>query len=100
MAAVLQQIGWTGFMPHFRGCSGELNRLPRAYHSGDSAEIDWILRHFNNVIHSAPTLLPGFPRWQCPDEVVGRAARCRQSSHSSGSGCQSAHGRGRIAVPG
>ena len=46
MAAVLQQIGWTGFMPHFRGCSGELNRLPRAYHSGDSAEIDWILRHF------------------------------------------------------
>ena len=46
MAAVLQQIGWTGFMPHFRGCSGELNRLPRAYHSGDSAETDWILRHF------------------------------------------------------
>lgn len=29
---------------HFRGCSGELNRLPRAYHSGDSAEIDWVLR--------------------------------------------------------
>lgn len=29
---------------HFRGCSGELNRLPRAYHSGDSAEADWILR--------------------------------------------------------
>jgi len=29
---------------HFRGCSGELNDLPRAYHSGDSAEIDWILR--------------------------------------------------------
>lgn len=24
---------------HFRGCSGELNRLPRAYHSGDSDEI-------------------------------------------------------------
>jgi uncharacterized protein len=29
---------------HFRGCSGELNRLPRAYHSGDSAEVDWVLR--------------------------------------------------------
>jgi len=28
---------------HFRGCSGEPNRLPRAYHSGDSAEIDWVL---------------------------------------------------------
>ena len=31
-------------VPHFRGCSGELNRAPRAYHSGDHAEIDWILR--------------------------------------------------------
>ncbi len=46
MARALQQVGWTGFVPHFRGCSGELNRLPRAYHSGDSAEIDWILRRF------------------------------------------------------
>ena len=36
--------GWRCVVPHFRGCSGELNRLPRAYHSGDSAEIDWILR--------------------------------------------------------
>ncbi len=33
-------------MPHWRGCSGELNRLPRAYHSGDSAEADWILKKF------------------------------------------------------
>ncbi|MGY8905124.1 MAG: YheT family hydrolase [Burkholderiales bacterium] len=29
---------------HFRGCSGEVNRAPRAYHSGDFEEIDWILR--------------------------------------------------------
>lgn len=33
-------------VPHFRGCSGELNRGPRAYHSGDFEEIDWILRRF------------------------------------------------------
>lgn len=31
-------------VPHFRGCSGELNLAPRAYHSGDFQEIDWILR--------------------------------------------------------
>lgn len=31
-------------LPHFRGCSGEINRAPRAYHSGDHEEIDWILR--------------------------------------------------------
>ena len=30
-------------VPHFRGCSGELNRGPRAYHSGDHEEIGWIL---------------------------------------------------------
>ena len=30
-------------VPHFRGCSGELNRAPRAYHSGDFAEIGWML---------------------------------------------------------
>ena len=35
---------WRGMVVHFRGCSGEPNRLPRAYHSGDSEEIDWILR--------------------------------------------------------
>ncbi|MFN7835364.1 MAG: YheT family hydrolase [Burkholderiaceae bacterium] len=39
-----RKAGWLGVVPHFRGCSGEPNRLPRAYHSGDSAEIDWILR--------------------------------------------------------
>ena len=30
-------------VPHFRGCSGELNHGPRAYHSGDHEEIGWIL---------------------------------------------------------
>ena len=31
-------------LPHFRGCSGELNLAPRAYHSGDHQEIHWILQ--------------------------------------------------------
>jgi len=38
--------GWRFALPHFRGCSGELNRMPRAYHSGDSEELDWMLRRF------------------------------------------------------
>ncbi len=36
--------GWRALVAHFRGCSGEPNRLPRAYHSGDVDEGDWILR--------------------------------------------------------
>ncbi|MDP3223622.1 MAG: alpha/beta fold hydrolase [Rubrivivax sp.] len=43
-AAVAQQRGWAYSVPHFRGCSGELNLAPRAYHSGDFEEIGWILQ--------------------------------------------------------
>jgi predicted alpha/beta-fold hydrolase len=39
----LRTRGWRGVIPHFRGCSGTPNRLPRAYHSGDADEIDRIL---------------------------------------------------------
>jgi len=44
IAAQAAARGWRCVVPHFRGCSGVLNRLPRAYHSGDSEELDWILR--------------------------------------------------------
>ena len=47
LMAAVRGRGWNGCVPHFRGCSGELNHLPRAYHSGDSAEIDWILRRIH-----------------------------------------------------
>ena len=39
--------GWSIAVPHFRGCSGEPNRLPRAYHSGDTRDIDAMLRASN-----------------------------------------------------
>jgi predicted alpha/beta-fold hydrolase len=42
-AFVARQRGWAFSVPHFRGCSGELNHAPRAYHSGDFEEIGWIL---------------------------------------------------------
>jgi predicted alpha/beta-fold hydrolase len=45
MTAVRDQ-GWSGCVINFRGCSGSPNRLPRAYHSGDSGELEWI---FNSV---------------------------------------------------
>jgi hypothetical protein len=47
IAAQALAAGWRCVVPHFRGCSGELNRLPRAYHSGDSAELAWILRRLD-----------------------------------------------------
>jgi predicted alpha/beta-fold hydrolase len=35
--------GWRYAVPHFRGCSGEVNLAPRAYHSGDYEEVGWML---------------------------------------------------------
>jgi hypothetical protein len=43
MADAARRRGWTYVVPHFRGCSGEINRAPRAYHSGDFEEVGWIL---------------------------------------------------------
>lgn len=55
LMAALQDSGWRGVVIHFRGCSGTINRLRRAYHSGDSAEIDWILRRLKRL-HAAGDL--------------------------------------------
>lgn len=39
----LHRIGWNGVVVHFRGCGGVTNRAMRAYHAGDTQEIDWIM---------------------------------------------------------
>ena len=43
-ACLAREQGWSYAVPHFRGCSGELNLAPRAYHSGDYEEVEWILQ--------------------------------------------------------
>lgn len=45
-AEAARERGWGFAVPHFRGCSGEINRAPRAYHSGDHEEIAWLLGRF------------------------------------------------------
>jgi hypothetical protein len=55
----LQTIGWRGVVPHFRGCSGEPNRLPRAYHSGDYAEVSWMLAMVKARLPAAPLYAVG-----------------------------------------
>jgi predicted alpha/beta-fold hydrolase len=55
----LTSLGWRGVVPHFRGCSGELNRLPRAYHSGDYTEVAWMLETIRALTPSAPIFAVG-----------------------------------------
>jgi len=50
--------GWRFAVPHFRGCSGEINLAPRAYHSGDHEEVGWMLARFR-VLHAGPMVAVG-----------------------------------------
>jgi hypothetical protein len=59
LMAAAAAIGWSGVVVNFRGCSGESNRLPRAYHSGDSDEIDWILRRLQALFPTRPRYAVG-----------------------------------------
>ncbi|TAK75882.1 MAG: hydrolase [Gammaproteobacteria bacterium] len=44
MLKTLSQQGWRGVFMHFRGCSGEPNRLQRGYHSGDTGDVSYVAR--------------------------------------------------------
>jgi hypothetical protein len=53
------RMGWAFCVPHFRGCSGELNLAPRAYHSGDHEEIHWVLARLREQEPMRPMLAVG-----------------------------------------
>ncbi|CAD6544663.1 YheT family hydrolase [Paraburkholderia metrosideri] len=58
LMSAAHQYGWHGVVPHFRSCSGSLNRLPRFYHLADSAEVDWVLRRLR-AAHRGPIVAAG-----------------------------------------
>ena len=43
--AALAAAGYHAVFMHFRGCSGEANRLDRAYHSGDTGDVAAVAQH-------------------------------------------------------
>jgi predicted alpha/beta-fold hydrolase len=49
--------GWRFAVPHWRGCSGEINRAPRAYHSGDYEEVDWLLTRLRAAAAAPPCVV-------------------------------------------
>lgn len=85
------QRGWRGVVVHFRGCSGELNRLPRAYHSGDSIEIDWILRRLRERHATGPLFAAGVS--------LGGNALLKWLGEQQTGACTIVQGAGAISAP-
>lgn len=60
---IVHQLEVSGYQPvfmHFRGCSGRVNRLARAYHSGDTGDIAFIIEHIKKVTGHYPYAAVGF----------------------------------------
>ena len=55
----VKQNKWNGVVAHFRGTSGEQNRLPRAYFAGDSEEIARMVHHVKSRYPDAPLYAAG-----------------------------------------
>jgi len=79
----LERARWNGAVVHFRGCSGEINRLPRAYHSGDAPEIGWVLARLAQAggpLYAVGASLGGNALLKWLGESGAAAAACVQAA--------------------
>jgi len=60
MLDALPRHGYRAVLMHFRGCSGVANRLPRAYHSGDTGDIDFLVRTLKQREPNTPLAVIGY----------------------------------------
>lgn len=52
--------GWRAVLMNFRGQSGEPNRLPRSYHSGDTGDLDFLVRTLKSREPDTPLAVVGY----------------------------------------
>ena len=60
LLAEIQRRGWRGLLMQFRGASGEPNRLPQGYHSGQTEDLDYIVRLLHERHPGAPLAAVGY----------------------------------------
>lgn len=60
MMKALKKQGFAVVLMHFRNCSTEVNRLPRAYHSGDTADLSFFINHLKQLYPNRPLVAVGF----------------------------------------
>jgi len=92
-----------GSVFHFRGCSGEPNRLPRAYHSGDSEEVGGAQPDQETAVGAAPLhgvgiSLGGNAFAKCSGNAAWKRSHRRERGDRLGAA--RSHGRGRSAGEG
>jgi predicted alpha/beta-fold hydrolase len=56
----VQARGWRAVVMHFRGCSGEPNRLTRGYHSGETLDVAELVRELKRREPRAPIVTVGY----------------------------------------
>ncbi|MGR5140788.1 hydrolase [Photobacterium sp. DNB23_23_1] len=54
-----KQQGWLSVMMHFRGCSGEVNRKPRSYHSGETSDARFFIQWLRQQLPTQPFFAVG-----------------------------------------
>jgi len=60
LVALARRNGLASLAVNFRGCSGEPNRLPRFYHSGETGDLDLVVRRLVAEAPGRPLVLTGF----------------------------------------
>jgi predicted alpha/beta-fold hydrolase len=87
LASALNARGHAVTFMHFRGCSGEPNRLPRAYHSGDTGDIEALLAMLREreATLSMAAISLSTPRSRCPCRSTCRPAQSASTRDFPGS---------------
>ena len=60
MLYTLQHLGFRAVFMYFRGCSGEINRMPRYYHSGDTEDLAWLIQRLQKQYPNVPLTAIGY----------------------------------------
>ena len=60
LSAVMHGMGWRVIAMHYRGCSGEPNRLSRTYHSGETSDLGRVVRELRRREAHAPLCVVGY----------------------------------------
>ena len=56
----LERAGCRPVLMHFRGCGGRINRLARAYHSGETGDLATIVEHIRKLTGNYPYAAIGY----------------------------------------